>query len=66
MLFCIENEDGEFYAGTQEGKAIWFRSRRPETRFDEALADAILRQLTHTGYQKIEKKPFEGKVRVSK
>lgn len=66
MQFVIENEDGEFYAGFTEGRPVWFKSRRPETRFDEALADTILRQLTHMGFQKIEKKMFEGKVRASK
>lgn len=64
MQYVIENEDGEFYAGFQEGKPVWFRSRRPETRFDAALADTIMRQLTHLGFQKIEKKLYEGKVRA--
>ncbi len=60
MNWTIQNAEGEFYAGFQEGKPVWFRSRRKETRFDETTANLVLKQLTQLGFSGLEKKLYEG------
>mgnify|MGYP001592759493 CR=1 FL=1 len=56
MLYAIVNSDGELYAGFEDGKPQWRRAKRDEYLMAEDLADTVLRQLHHLGFENTAKR----------
>lgn len=54
MASVIVNEDGELYGGYngEEGKPIWFKTKRDACVLDDAIAKQALKQLQQLGYDK--------------
>lgn len=54
MASVIVNEDGELYGGYngEEGKPIWFKTKRGACILDDEIAKAALKQLHGLGYEK--------------
>lgn len=50
MQFVIVNKDGELYAGFEDGKPHWLRTKREDCLLDEKTAETCLRQLQHLGF----------------
>lgn len=65
MATVIVNEDGELYGGYngEEGKPIWFKTKRPACILDDKIADAAFKQLKGLGYEKIAKRDANGVAR---
>lgn len=61
----IVNEYGELYGGYngEEGRPIWFKTKRPACIIDDAIADQVMKQLTGLGYTKIVKRDANGVAR---
>lgn len=59
MQYTISNEEGEFYAGFQDGEPVWSKTPGSQTLFDEWIADAILKQMTQLGFTRLKKKIYE-------
>lgn len=54
MSSVIVNEDGELYGGYngEEGKPIWFKTKRDACILDDEIAKMALKQLQGLGYTK--------------
>lgn len=63
MQCVIVNEEGELYAGFQDGKPLWYRTKRPESVLEEPIADTVVRQLKGLGFEKVIKRSANGVAR---
>ena len=53
MDCVIVNKEGELYGGFEDGKPVWFKTKRPGVEMDEKTADTVLRQMTQLGFEDI-------------
>lgn len=63
MNYVIVNDAGLLYGGFQEGKPVWFKTKRDDCVMDEDTADACVRQLTQLGFGKVVKRIAGGVIR---
>jgi hypothetical protein len=63
MDCVIVNSDGDLYAGFEEGKPRYFRTKRDSCVMDEALANTVLRQLHALGFTQTCIRPANGVIR---
>jgi len=63
MQCVIVNDKGELYAGFEDGRPKWLRSKREESVMDESTCDAVVKQLTGLGFTKFVKRPADGVIR---
>lgn len=56
MDCVIVNAEGMIYAGFQEGKPVWHRSKKESSVLSEEVADKCLSQLTQLGFTDIAKR----------
>jgi hypothetical protein len=54
MASVIVNDEGSLYGGYngEEGKPIWFKTKREDCIMEDAVAKAALKQLHQLGYDK--------------
>jgi hypothetical protein len=57
------NADGELYAGFEDGKPHWYRTKREGCVMDEALAETVLRQLHQLNFTQTCIRPADGVIR---
>ena len=53
MSSVVVNEHGLLYGGFQEGKPIWFKTKRPDCVIKDETAEAVVKQLKGLGFEKI-------------
>lgn len=65
MASVIVNEEGQLYGGYNgdEGKPIWFRTKRDACVLDDEIARAAFKQLQGLGYEKIALRDAGGVIR---
>lgn len=65
MSSVIVNDEGDLYGGYngEEGKPIWFKTKRDACVLDDEIAKAALRQLQQLGYDKTVIRSAEGVIR---
>jgi hypothetical protein len=65
MDYVIVNDAGLLYTGfdSEKGKPMWAKVKRPECVMTEAVADAVVRQLTQLGFTKFVKRASAGVIR---
>ena len=56
MKFVVVNSRGELYAGFSDSRPVWYKNKRDESVFDEAIADAYVKQLTELGFGPVVKR----------
>ena len=50
MSYVLKNEQGLYYGGYADSAPILYRTKREETKFDDEVADKVLKQLTDLGF----------------
>ncbi len=63
MNCVIVNANGLLYAGFEGGKPVWRKMKSDKCQMEEAVADAVVRQLTDLGFTEFTKRNANGVVR---
>ncbi len=63
MSSVVVNDAGLLYGGFQEGKPVWFKTKRDDCVMDDATADAVVRQLKGLGFDKVIRRDSGGVIR---
>ena len=50
MSYVVKNEDGQYYAGVEKGKVVWYKPRKKEVLLDQGTAELVLKQLEMLGH----------------
>lgn len=59
----IVNDEGLLYGGFQEGKPLWFKTKRNDCVIDCAIAEVAVRQLKQLGFEKVVVRDAGGVIR---
>ena len=51
MQCVIVNAEGELYAGFEDGRPRWLRTKREDCLMSEEMATTVLKQLHHLGFE---------------